>query len=501
MRIGRVGREPDGRTHMTAAVPNPRWGRIAAAEGRLIWRDPAMWVTVVALALALGAAWINARAWTLGQQARVDLLLKEQEHRLQRLQERIDKERADLTAKGEPLTPVKFGSRHGTSVGHYEGQRWMVQPLLPTAPLALGEIDLQPIGHLASVDRWQGQARAEPSSPLWQRLPRFDVFFVVAYLLPLAFFVTCAGVVAAEREAGTLGLRVAQGGTAAALGFGRVTLRAGLLTAVTLLVIIGSAAAGGHLTLTSLPHLAIALTGCVAYAVFWSAIVLWVDSWRQSTGVNLLVCAGCWLLLLFLAPGSIRIAADWTRPVTSRASFEQARRQAYQDTWGTLTNVQVLDAFYAARPDISPERDEPGGLERYGIYQMRLLEIMRETLVPLEATLDRRAAEYRRFIRDVRFASPLLLLHDVATTAAGTDAARLEDFLRQCKAFLDEWDAFYVTRIYTREAIDDLAATPTFSFREPALATKVRAALASLAGLLVPAAVLCALARRGYRRA
>lgn len=476
------------------------WRAIALMEGRLIWRDPAVWLTAAALAIALTAAWGNARSWQASQQSSVNTLYQEQVKRLGFLQQRIDKEIAELTAKGEPLTPVKFGSRHGTNVGHYEGQRWMVQPLLPTTPLALGEVDLQPIGYLASVDRWQGQARAEPSSPLWQRLPRFDVFFVLAYLLPLAIIVTSAGVVASEREGGTLPIWRAQGATVMALGFGRAALRAGVLVAVTLTVVVICAALDGRVTAATLPYLAVWLAGCVAYASFWLALVLWVDSWRQSTGVNLLVCAGAWLLLLFVAPGAIRLAADWTRPVLSRTGFEFHRREAYQDTWGTLTNDEVLNAFYAAHPDIPPSRDEKGGLERYGIYQMRLLEIMRDTLLPRESALDRRASDYREFIRHARFGSPLLLLYDLSTTAAGTSSARLEDFLVQRRAFLERWDAFYVTRIYTREPINDLQATPAFDYREPTLRSIAGPAWLSLMGLLVPAGVLIAAAWRGYRQ-
>lgn len=227
----------------------------------------------------------------------------------------------------------------------------MVQPLLPTAPLALGETDLQPIGYMASVDRWDGQKRAEPSSPLWQRLPRFDVFFVVAYLLPLAIFVTCSGVVAAEREAGTLALRVALGGSTVDLGFGRVLLRAGLLTALSVVAVLASVAASGGFVSSSWPYLAVWTAGCVAYAVFWVSIVLWFDSWRRSTGVNLLACASCWLLLLFVAPGAVRIIADWTRPVSSRASFEQERREAYAaDTSGPMTNRRRLEGFLRRPP-------------------------------------------------------------------------------------------------------------------------------------------------------
>jgi len=481
--------------------PTPRaWRTMTRTEGRLIWRDRAVWMTAAALALTLGAAWLSAHTWTAGHQSRIDVLLAEQATRLEGVQERIDTERAGLLAEGKPLSPVLFGSRHGTSIGHYSGGRWMVQPVLPTTPLALGELDLQPLGHLASVDRWQGQATAEPSSPIWQRFPRFDVLFVLAYLFPLALIVTCAGIVAAEREAGTLRLRAAQGGGLAALAFGRVGVRGGLLTALAILVVIGGAWGTTGVTGAVVPYLAIWIAGCVAYAAFWLGLMLWVDSWGQSTGVNLLVCAGCWLLLLFVSPGVVRVAADWTRPVISRASFEQERREAYQDTWGTLTNREVLAAFYASRPEISPSRDEEGGLERYGIYQMRLLEIMRETLIPLERVFDQRAAEYRAFIARARFWSPLLVLHHLSTTSAGTDRVRLEDFLRQRAAFLGEWDDFYITRIYTREPIEDLNATPTFAYTAPSLASQAPAVLASLAGLLLPAVAMSWLAFRGYRR-
>jgi ABC-2 type transport system permease protein len=473
---------------------------LVRAEWRLLHRDRSVWITMAAMVIALTAGWLNASGWTQLHQSRIDVLLSEQDTRLRDLQARMDKEREGLLAKGLPLSPVLFQSRHATQIGHYSGQRWMVQPLLPTTPLAIGETDLQPLGHMASVDRWQGQARAEPTSALWQRFPRFDVFFVVAYLLPLALIVTCAGVIAAERDAGTLRLRAAQGGRLPPLAVSRVATRCALLSGAAITVVgIGLVSTGG-LAVASWPHLAIWSLAVLAYAAFWGALLLWIDSWGQSTGVNLLVSAAAWLVLLFVAPGLVRVAADWTRPVESRALFEQARREAYQDTWGTLTNKEVLDAFYKAHPDIPPSRDEVGGLERYGIYQMRLLEIMRETLLPLEEVADVRAAAYRRFVAGARFGSPLMLLLDLSTTAAGTDSGRLENFLAQRDAFLEEWDRFYVTRIYTREPIEDLNATPVFIYRETTLGGRALGIAASFAGLCLPAGLFGLAAVRRYRQ-
>lgn len=124
-----------------------------------------------------------------------------------------------------------------------------------------------------------------------------------------------------------------------------------------------------------------------------------------------------------------------------------------------------MKAFYAARPEIPPERDPPGSNERYGIYQMRLLEIMRERLLPLEATFDRRAADYRGFIEDARFGSPLLLFHDLSTSAAGTHTARLEDFPSADPGVLRCVGCVFRGAHLSRARGPH--STPTFKFSEP----------------------------------
>lgn len=128
---------------------------------------------------------------------------------------------------------------------------------------------------------------------------------------------------------------------------------------------------------------------------------------------------------------------------------------------------------------------------------MRTLEIMREELLPLEAAHDAQAARRRALMGTLRFVSPLLLLHDVSTTAAGTDAGRVDAFRRQCARFFETWDEFYVTRIYSREPIEDLAQTPSFTFEEPSMPLS-RLGRSGL-GLLVPMVVLLLAAWRGFR--
>lgn len=473
--------------------------RVLRLEWLMLRREPAMWVLVAAVVALTVAAWQATRLGLDEQERLVRTLRHEEQLRLDDMQTRIDREREDLRAKGQPLSPALFGARHATSIGHYSGGRWMVLPLLPTTPLAAGELDLQPLGHLASVDRWQGQQEAQFSSPLWQRMVRFDLQFVTAYLLPLVLIVLCAGTVAGERERGTLRLHLSQGGGMSGVGVGRVVLRGAILTAALAGTTLILCAIDGRLHPGLAPRLGLWAAGLVAYTAFWLAIIVCIDAFAKTVSLNLLAGLTAWVVVSFVTPAVVTMVADAVHPLRPRTDLERQRRQAYQETW-SLKNDDVLAAFYAAHPEIPADRDKPGGLERYGIYQMRLLEMMRERLLPLEGEYDDAAARRRVFVSRLRFLSPLLMWHDVATTAAGTDPARVDEFRDQRLKFLDRWDAFYVTRIYTREPIDDLRQTPAFTYVEPALGRRVAALSASLAGLAVPATLLFVLAAGAFRR-
>jgi hypothetical protein len=363
----------------------------------------------------------------------------------------------------------------------------------------LGESDLQPGAALASLDRWQGQNRGEFESPAWLRLPRFDLFFATAYLVPLALILTCTAAVSTEREHRTLHLRLTQGTRPWTLGLGRVLMRGGLVTAFAGLTVAVLMLARGGMNGDTLARLAVWEASLAAYAASWLAVIAWIDAGGRSIAANLLMASGAWILLLFVLPGAVTTFAELRHPVDSRAELERTRRQAYQETWNGR-NEEILQAFYAAHPEIPPDRDPRGSNERYAVFQMRALELIQEEVRPIEASLDARARAYRESIHATRFASPLLLFYDLATTAAGTDEARRDDFRAQRERFLTEWDDFYKTRIYQRVAVDDLSRTPTFRYQEPGLKARAGAIAASLAALLGLAALTLAAALRRYHR-
>jgi hypothetical protein len=471
---------------------------VARYECILVARDATMWLSVATLVTAIVAAWISGNGWLDTQRALLETLTREQQVRLADLQQRIDREREKADAAGLTSAPVPFNVRHATYAGHYMGQRWMVLPILQAAGLALGESDLQPGAALASLDRWQGQDRGEFASPAWLRLPRFDLFFATAYLLPLALILTCTAAVSTEREHRTLHLRLTQGTRPWTLGIGRVLMRGGLVTASAGLTVAVLLVAWAGANTDTLARLAVWELSLAAYAACWLAVIAWIDAGGRSIAANLLMASGAWILLLFVLPGAVTTVAELRRPVDSRAELERTRREAYQETWNGR-NEEILRAFYAAHPEIPPDRDPRGSLERYAIFQMRALELIQDEVRPIETTLDTGARAYRDSIHASRFASPLLLFYDLATTAAGTDEARRQNFRAQRERFLVEWDRFYATRIYQRIAVDDLSRTPVFRYEEPGLQVRASSVAASLATLSALASVVLMAALRRYR--
>lgn len=472
---------------------------LALYECRLAWRDPVLWIALIVLLAAVSVAWSMSQAWVDAQETLQQSLLAEEQERLAGLQRDIDAERGKLEAAGTPLAPVTFGFRHATNIGHYSGQRWMVQPPLATAALAIGERDLQPGAFLASLDRWQGDDRGEFTSPLWLRFGRFDLFFVTGYLLPLILILVCAGTVSSEKERQTLHLRLAQGTRPWTLALARLALKGGGVTLVLGLSVALLSWRAGVVAEGQLPRLMLWEAGLVAYAALWLALIAWVDAGGRSVAANLLMCTGVWIVVLLVLPGLATAAADAWTPLESRAAFGRSQRDAYQDVW-SHSNDGVLRTFYAEHPEIPPIDDPARSLERYMAFQMRALDLIAARLGPIEGRLNETAARHRAFTYAARFASPVLLLHDVLSTAAGSDMPRIEDLWRQREHFLTEWHDFYAPRIYARVPIEDLRATPAFRYAEPALRARAPAMAMTLLGLLAPAALIAAAAARGYRR-
>ncbi|MBL9199128.1 MAG: DUF3526 domain-containing protein, partial [Opitutaceae bacterium] len=284
------------------------------------------------------------------------------------------------------------------------------------------------------------------------------------------------GLLAGERERGTLPLLLAQPLTLRAFVAGRLAPRA--LLVVVLLVtlaagflLVSSSAAAGRLAL----WLAVAF----AYGAFWFAVSAAVATRRGSAATHALVLASLWLGLVVLVPAGINLAVKTLHPVPSRLGQILALRAATDEI--AAQTSRHLAAYYEDHPEFAPK---PGAATEYSEIRFITNEQLDRALAPVLARYEARLADQQALVARLAFLSPALLAHAAFADAAGTGLARHREFMRQAAAHHAELRAFFNPRILKKEKFTGWDEVPAFTFREEpmrAVAARVSPALTALA--------------------
>lgn len=455
------------------------------------------WIACAVLVVTLlGAAWLSQK-WMRAQSQLQEMARADEVKRLTEQQERINKELETLKAKGEPLTPVTFSSRHATSVGHYQAKRYALLPPAPLAVLAIGDTDTQPSQFLVSVDPKQFSGESDLHQPLWLRAGRFDPSFVVAVIFPLLLIAVLSAPLSSDRG-GTLSLLATQGAPLMRVARIRILVR-GLpimfINLLTLSVLVG--VKHGAAALVSLRFLWLVLA-LLLYAAFWMALVALVDAISQNAGTTIIRLVAVWAALVVVIPALTHAIATIIHPVTSRALIEETLREAQQQVW-EMPREAILAEARKQYPDINP--GDNGSLEEFMMVQMQRVTMEGERVQPLLRQHEAQQQAQTAFARATRFLSPVQMMRHAMEESAGTGTGRRASFLAQVNGFFLTWQNFYVPRIFHRIPVDDMAATPIFRFQEESAVQAVRHTWADVACLLAVTVACAVFARRQYRRA
>ena len=461
-------------------------------ELRALRRDPAFWLVGGLALAALGFALANGSAWRgyldglRVSAARVDADLA--------AKSRADA--AELDRKPNPLIIATRDPRNPYGFAHFQMQHSIVLPATPLAALTVGQSDLLPQTLLLNPGPPPSLlGSAEPENPYRLLIGPFDAAFVVVSLAPLLVIALTFGLVAGERERGTLPLLLAQPLTLRAWIAGRLAPRALLgllllaaLTAAFLVLSPGSASAA--------PRLALWLGGALAYGAFWFALSLAVATRRGSSAMHALVLASLWLGLVVLVPAGINLAVKTLHPVPSRIEQILAMR-ASTDEIAAQTS-RHLAAYYEDHPEFAPK---PGAVTEYSEIRFITNEKLDRALAPVLARYEAQLARQQALVEKLSFLSPALLAHAAFADAAGTGLARHREFLRQAVTHHAELRAFFNPRILKKEKFTAWDEVPAFTFvEEPARAVAARA-IPALTALAATAIGLAAFTHFTLRRA
>jgi ABC-2 type transport system permease protein len=352
------------------------------------------------------------------------------------------------------------------------------------AGVAIGEAELRPTrAAISATTRAHEMFRfQEVDNPILLGWGRFDLAFLVIFLLPLLVAGFSCTVLSTDRASGTLRLVLSQPVGAGGLASTRVLLRGGLLT---LLVAAGAtlgwAVLGTDASAPGIAELAMLAGVIVAYGAFWCALALWMVSRNRSSEHNALSMVLIWTLLVLVLPAlTTLLAREWS-PVPSRLEYITAAREAENEA--NARGRELLSGYLLDHPELEATRsDAVAPFIKTFVLVQREAE---QAVAPIVARYAAAELAQRRLGDALRWVSPRDLAERALLQVAGNDPARFAQFEAQASRLRVDWLAAVQPPLIAgrRLTAAEYEGLPRPAFEEPPAATLGRDFLATLAVL------------------
>lgn len=387
------------------------------------------------------------------------------------------------------------------------------KPHLPLSPLAVGVSDLMPSRLPVKLETPFG---AEPvydfENPRGLGLGRFDLGFVLVYLLPVAAILLIGLLATFERDHGMLRLIAAQRvGPRAWLGARIAAIFIWLAPATVLLLLLSLLAAGVDATAAA-PELIASAALVVAYLSFWVALgFVVVSAWPSAAGAISLMSA-LWAVLAIGVPLLGSAWAERLGDAPTPVAYVDAQRRA-NDAIASRRDA-IVTGLFRARTDLAAVTERVATID-YATRMSFLAPELERRLAPLQQR-QREARDLRERVSDgAGFASPSLGLEQTLSVLAGTDAERHRRYEQQTRAYqlrLREWFYPRIQRqiaaptprpradSYGRMNFNEYDAIPAYHGAELPASARVAAVAPFVVWWWLLSGVLIALARRRLRR-
>lgn len=452
---------------------------IVRLERTRMLRDRAMLILLLIFALlAAFAVWTGGR-WAAARADAIVQVVAEADETMAKRRETFVK----MTEAGEK---PNFGLIYATAIPYRAGL-----PNAPLAALSAGQAEGYPAAASISpfVDPYSifDAHLTGLENPAVLGAGRFDLAFVIVFLLPLLLIAATYDFWSRDVESGSARLQLAQPVRPASLILTRAIVRGGMLLiaatlAATLLLALASSGDPVGLALFALVLL--------AYGAVWIALSAAINLFVRTSTTAALACGTAWLALIVLIPAALSAAADLSVPAPSDQDYANAIRAA-----GLDVRAANLSASRAAA------KAESGRAYPASLWHSRKeIQIRDAKLAPIHEDYALGMAHNRSFADAARFLSPAIVAQDALDRLAGTDAGRALDFQQQARSFAGAtrqlaFDWMDADRLITLADYD--GGLPRFRFAEPARGTGLAI---DLVALLLSVLLLLALATARLRR-
>lgn len=409
-----------------------------------------------------------------------------------------------IMAAQETPQPFSNPADPSAAAGGLGGQH-VVMPSAALAPLAFGQSDMIPSYYkVVSGSRISFMYDSEIENPWNLFNGRFDVAFVLTYLLPLVIFMLSYNMLGKEREHGTLKLVLSQQLGLRTLVLGKVLARAlPLLACVVIVPIVTLLVARPETrSLAGLVNLGLWSTLAVAYGVFWFALAAWVDSISRSSAASALVLVACWVSLVLLAPLALNVAVSEVHPAPSRAELATRTRMITNDSVNRNEELLGTEYGYVGRPELLLPKD--GRFEVSArLKAFFLMAQGQDAEIQLELDrFDEQLQAQQSLVERLAFVTPAIVVHEGMTALAGNGVSRYMHFQRQVREYHDRWRTHFLPKIMNGIAIrvEDYDNIPRWAWVEQDAKDVRSHALLRAAQMLALTLLLGMLCVRSLRR-
>lgn len=428
-------------------------------------------LTVVLLSVLMTYAASNGAQWIDFQGRIIEKSLLEENERLSAMRQELHQIDAGQVQPKLFRDPARAGW-----VGEFLGTRTAALPIAVLSPFSIGHRDLYPYYFRVSTLSAQNFINEdEIENSLNLLAGRFDVAFVIVFILPLFILAASYDVISGERENGTLSMLMSQPVDVKRVLLGRLLLRAIVLIGLTIFLCFVSAALVGinvfeAVALSLLTGWSFAI---VVYAVFWFVVAALVNSIGSSSATNAVSLFAVWLSLSIIMPAVFGLIAAKIYPVESRLELIAEIRDERNRAAGR-TNERLAE-FYQEHPELRPS--EP--IKNDYMPGFYAAQIAREKkFLPVLLSYDEQLARQNALVERFRVLSPSMAMASVLNDVAGTSLSRYQRFVAQVYRFHSEWQAFFLPKMFRGErlSVEDYDTFPEFEFvEEPPLAVLRRA--------------------------
>jgi ABC-2 type transport system permease protein len=342
-------------------------------------------------------------------------------------------------------------------------EQWLDPRMLSVYGQRMGRIvamDAQPLSFVATGQsdlfthytkpKLYGEAYAlgfsELSNPVQLLFGSFDLSFVSIYLLPLLVLAFSYNILSSEKESGSLRLTLAQPVSLFKWLLGKFLIRFFILSSVILISIFLSLAILG----LGFPTGTISLvTLILLYTLFWFTLAFLVNLTGSSSGSNAVKLVSAWIVIVLLLPSVISQLANTLYPVPSRIKMIHQYRVA--EAQADKRANEILKTYYRDHPELAQKDTVQQNRYQFWIEYFASIDLVKEAVTPVLSEHDRQLRSQQKWVDQLRFISPAILMQNALNDLTGTSSRHYSDFRKQVISFADEWRAYFMPRMFRNE--------------------------------------------------